>query len=74
MTIKAENIISIRDECFVISSYSDYSIPIEKCKTAEQLICWVFHLTEKSWVTNEIIRAFILAVSETNNVKIHSPC
>jgi hypothetical protein len=42
---------------------SEYEISLEACKSAEQLVGWIFQLSEKSWVTKDLLRRFIEVVS-----------
>lgn len=40
-------------------------IPLARCKDAEQLLGWINHLLDKSWMTTEIVKQFIrVAVSD----------
>lgn len=42
---------------------AEYEIPLSSLKTGEQLVSWIFQLTEKSWVTRDILRRFIKEAS-----------
>jgi hypothetical protein len=37
----------------------DYNIGISRIDTAEKLISWIMHLTEKPWFSREMCRAII---------------
>lgn len=37
----------------------EYEIALNACKTPEQVIGWIFHLSAKQWVTRDILRQFI---------------
>lgn len=41
----------------------DYEISLSSCKTAEQIVSWIFHLTGKQWVDRDILRRFIKVAS-----------
>lgn len=41
----------------------DYEIALSTCKTGEQLVSWIFHLTEKQWMDRGILRRFIKVAS-----------
>lgn len=40
-----------------------YEIALSTCKTGEQIVSWIFHLTEKQWVDRDILRRFIKEAS-----------
>ncbi|AZS56761.1 hypothetical protein [Pectobacterium parmentieri] len=48
----------------------EYSIALVSCSTAEQLVGWIFHLTEKSWITNDILRRFIKEASANAGIDL----
>lgn len=39
--------------------FISYRIPLIRLTNLSDLVCWLYHLTEKDWVTNDIIREFI---------------
>lgn len=43
----------------------EYYIP--KMKTEHELLCWILHMSEKTWVTREHIEMFILRFMEDND-------
>ncbi|EMM6942158.1 hypothetical protein RGI86_002217 [Morganella morganii] len=47
-----------------------YEISRSTCNTPEQLLEWVFHLTEKRWMTMDLLRYFIQVASEKSNINI----
>ncbi len=49
------------DEEFVelFSGSTWYEIQFSKCKTHQDVIFWVYHLSEKQWVTRQHIRLFL---------------
>ncbi len=49
---------------------NNYEINIEVCNTAEKLISWVYHLTEKQWMTVDLLRYFIQVASKKSNINI----
>lgn len=44
-----------------------YEVPLAGLKTHQDLVEWVFHLSEKSWATRHLLRQFIAAVYTHNN-------
>lgn len=49
----------VKNDTIVINVNYEYNIEISRCDTAEKLLGWVHHLTEKTWMTNEAMRSFI---------------
>ena len=41
-----------------------YDIPLSNLKTAEHVVSWTFQLTEKNWITRDILRKFIKEASK----------
>lgn len=37
----------------------NYDIALDRCNTPEKVLGWVYHLSEKTWITSDHIRAFI---------------
>jgi|WetSurMetagenome_2_1015567.scaffolds.fasta_scaffold1138792_1 hypothetical protein len=42
-----------------------YQIPLDHCKNAEQLLGWISQLSEKPWMTTEMVRQLI-SVAESD--------
>lgn len=60
----------LADGHVVINVEYEYNIPLSACDTAEKILHWVWHLTEKTWMTNEVMRRFIEVVCGINKVDI----
>lgn len=43
----------------VINVAYEYNIPLNSCSTHQQILHWVWHLTEKTWMTQKVTRRFI---------------
>ena len=41
----------------------NYPIEASRCGTEDEVLSWIYHLSEKSWVTTEHIRQFIRLVA-----------
>ncbi len=46
----------------------DYEIPIDRCKTYEQILGKVFQLSEKNWSTKEHLRSFMVVAFRANGL------
>lgn len=49
----------------------DYEVDLDRIKTPANLLNWVAHLAEKTWMSSEAIRRFIQAVAEIKGFNIH---
>tara|TARA_R100000789_G_scaffold60589_1_gene58095 strand:- start:2247 stop:2471 length:225 start_codon:yes stop_codon:yes gene_type:complete len=49
---------------------SEYNIPLDKCKTSEQILGWVLHLAEKTWADGRVIRRFIAMAAGEAGIEI----
>lgn len=63
-------IVKVIDDHIVINVHDAYNIHIERCNTHEKILAWVFHLTEKSWMTKEILRHFIRVAHDESGLEI----
>lgn len=55
------HLVSVGEGWLTIHGVTDYEISLERLDSADKILQWVMHLTEKSWFTNEMLRAFIIA-------------
>jgi hypothetical protein len=74
---KNEKLVFVDDGHIVIdlnvlcNASTTYDIPLEQCKTAEQILGWVWQLSEKTWLTNDVLRRFVAIATEQAAVDIH---
>ena len=54
-----ENKVYIRGDDIIVNVEYEYEIPIADCKSYERILHWAWHLTEKTWMTTDILRRFI---------------
>lgn len=60
----------IADDHIVINVYYEYNISLDRCDSAEKLLHWVWHLTEKTWMTNDVMRRFISLACQKNGINM----
>jgi hypothetical protein len=48
-----------------------YEVDLDEINTAEQLLGWVIHLTEKDWLNTTDLRMFAERVAELKGINIH---
>lgn len=63
--------IYVIDEHIVINVVSEYNIPLTGCSTPQGILHWVHHLTEKTWMTTELMRRFIEVACKQSNIDIY---
>jgi hypothetical protein len=51
--------VKIVDDYIIINVCYEYPISLDTCTTHEGILHWAWHLTEKTWMTNEVLRRFI---------------
>lgn len=49
----------------------EYEIDLERIKTERDLLAWVCHLCEKSWMTAERVRAVAVKISQIKGFSIY---
>ncbi len=49
-------------DCFVLDG--PYRVEFNRCDTAEKILSWVLHLSEKVWFTRLLQQRFIVAASK----------
>lgn len=51
--------VKIVDDYIVINVAYEYNISLETCSNYQQILHWAWHLTEKTWMTNDVMGRFI---------------
>ena len=49
---------------------ADYNIELSRCDSPEKLLGWIRHLTEKTWLTMDMLDRFISVASAENKIEI----
>lgn len=62
--------VKFRDDCFIVNNGNDYKIHIDRCNTHEKLLEWIWHLCEKTWMNNELMRQFIEVVCDHTDLNM----
>lgn len=60
----------VADNHIVINVCVEYNIALSRCNTPEKILSWVWHLTEKTWMTNKVMRRFIELACSENRVHL----
>lgn len=49
---------------------ANYTVEWKRCKTKDQILDWVLHFSEKTWMTPEMIGEFIHAAADHHNLDV----
>lgn len=58
------------DSIVLLDGGANYVIDFKRCDTAEKILGWIVHLTEKDWVTTEILERFILLAAADHDINV----
>lgn len=61
----------IEDEHVFINVKDEYNIALSRCDTREKLLEWVYHLTEKNWMSREVLRRFMEVAAAHHGYELH---
>ena len=48
----------------------EYTIEKNKCRSYQNLVSWIAHLTEEIWIDFELLNALIVIVCKENNLEM----
>lgn len=63
--------VKIVDGNIVINVAYEYNILLDTCRTAEDVLNWVLHLSDKTWITTEVLKRFILIASRAAGIRLN---
>jgi hypothetical protein len=62
--------VSVKEGHIVVNVEFEYNIDLRRCQTHEQILAWAYHLCEKTWMTTEVMRRFVLVACQENGLEI----
>lgn len=62
--------IYVIEDHIVINVNNEYNIPLIGCSTPLGILRWVRHLTEKTWMTNKLMRRFIDVACKQSKIDV----
>ena len=62
--------VKIEDGHIVINVNYEYNIALNRVDTSEKILWWVIHLSEKTWMTTEILRRFVHLSCAHHGIKL----
>ncbi len=57
---RLKNVVYVKDGHIIIDVEYEYEIGFNRCDTHEKIIAWYLHLSEKTWMTPEVMERFII--------------
>lgn len=58
------------DDGFIVLKEREYPIPLTECNTAEKILGKICHLSNKNWITVEVLGMFIHIACRENKINI----
>lgn len=62
--------IYVEGEYIVVNVEYEYNIPIRRCQSYSDILGWVYQLTEKTWMSRELLRHFIRVAHSASEIAI----
>lgn len=63
-------VVTVTDGVITINVAYEYHISLDRCRDFGEILGWVVQLSEKSWITTDILRYFIKVACTQNDLKI----
>ncbi|WP_136799231.1 hypothetical protein [Desulfosediminicola ganghwensis] len=67
-----EDAVKIENDLIILGPQGFYDIEISSCNTYEKILGWAFHLSEKTWMTTDVLRYFIRVACQASDIKVPS--
>lgn len=61
--------ISVVGDDIVIHKPVEYYINFSRCDTPEKILSWVLQLTEKTWMTRDIVHQFVILACQNHSIE-----
>ena len=61
----------IEDGFIVLGDEINYAIKLSRCASYEKIVWWVSHLSEKTWMTLDLLARFIETACEHHGLQAH---
>jgi hypothetical protein len=65
--------VSIQDGYLVINVAFEYPIELARCDTHAKILAWVVQLTDKTWITPEVVQRFIYLATQHHGLDLSQP-
>jgi len=64
-----EELVSIQGDCIIIQKGGGYDIFLAECDTHERILAWTIQLTDKSWMSAQIVNRFVRLALDTHKLR-----
>lgn len=65
--------VSIQDGYLVINVEYEYPIELARCDTHAKILAWVIQLSDKTWITPDVIRRFVYLAIQHHGLELSQP-
>jgi hypothetical protein len=65
--------VSIQDGYIVINVAYEYPIELARCDTHAKILAWVVQLTDKTWITPEVVQRFVYLAVQQHGLDLSQP-
>ncbi len=55
----------------ILNDHGGYDIELSRCNTAQSILAWVAHLSEKIWIETQMINEFVKIATKKAGIKIY---
>ena len=60
-------------ELLTINVKYEYQIELARCDTLEKILAWVVHLSEKTWISPDVLERFVHVACRHHGLKLPNP-
>lgn len=68
-----DKIVRVEDGFIVINVHYKYNIEISRCDTYEKIVGWVLQLSEKTWMTKDVLEHFVKKALQASQLATPHP-
>lgn len=69
---RLEKLVFVKDGHIIIDADDEYEVELCRCSTYKDILGWVLHLGDKTWMTNEILGRLIGLALQQHRLKCPS--
>lgn len=62
--------VTVKDDHIVVNVHYEYNIPISACDTHAKVLAWVCQLSEKTWMSQDVLRYFIRVACRESKLEL----
>lgn len=62
--------VTVADGVLTINDTYPYEVELRRIASNDDLLAWVVHLTEKTWMTHDLMREFVYVAAHAAGLKL----